>query len=84
MIRNWSPWRIGGVLLLPSMLFLPGLVQLGMEHSLHTLLVMIMLLQFERMTRGEITPRRVAIYGALLLATTAIRMETAFLALSMG
>ena len=83
-IRKWSALSIAGALILPSVLFLPGLVQLGMEHSLHTSLVLLMLLQFERMTEGDITPRRLAFYGALLLATTAIRMETAFLALAMG
>jgi hypothetical protein len=83
-VRGWSMWRIAGVLLLPSVLFLPGLIQLGMEHSLHTLLVLILLLQFERMTAGELPARRILAYSCLLLAITALRLESAFLALGMG
>jgi hypothetical protein len=83
-VRGRSAWRITAVALLPSVLFLPGLIQLGMEHSLHTALVLVLLLQLERMLQGELSWRRLAGYTALLLLVTALRFETACLALGCG
>jgi hypothetical protein len=83
-IRGRSAWRIGAVLLLPSVLFLPGLIQLGMEHSVHTAVVLVLLLQLERMLQGPLSWRRIAGYAALLLFATGLRFETACLALGCG
>jgi hypothetical protein len=83
-IRGRSPWRIVAVALLPAVLFLPALIQLGMEHSLHTLLVLLILLQLEAMLRGDLSWRRMSGYGLLLLLATALRLETAGLALGCG
>jgi len=83
-IRGRSAWRIAAVVLLPAVLFLPALIQLGMEHSLHAVLVLVLLLQLERMLRGQLTWRRIAGFGLLLLVTTALRLETAGLALGCG
>lgn len=83
-VRGRSVWRIAAVLLLPAALFLPGLILLGMEHSLHTLLVLVLLLQLERMLQGRLGWRRLIGYGALLLVCTGLRFETACLALGCG
>lgn len=83
-IRGRSLWRIAAVVLLPSLLFLPALIQLGMEHSLHALMVLLLLLQLERMLLGQLSGRRLAGYAALLLLATGLRFETACLALGCG
>jgi len=83
-IRGRSAWRIAAVVLLPSVLFLPGLIQLGMEHSVHTALVLVLLLQVERMLQGRLSWRRILAYAVLLLITTGLRFETACLALGCG
>src|SRR5438105_4831169 len=64
-IRGRSAWRIMAVVVLPAVLFLPALIQLGMEHSLHTVLVLIVLLQLERMRGGQLSWRRIALFGLL-------------------
>jgi hypothetical protein len=73
------PVRYLAVMLLPSVLFLPELIVLGMEHSLQTALVLGILIVLERLIRDGVTPGRVLAYAALSLLGSAIRFETLFL-----
>jgi len=66
--------------LLPLAMFLPGLVLTGMEHSLHALLVVALLLLLARAVQRPLTGRELAGTAALALLAGAVRYETLFLA----
>ena len=76
--RN-SPARILAVLVLPSVLLLPVLIVLGMEHTLHTALILGMLIALEGMLREGVSGRRALAYATLSLLASAVRFETLFL-----
>jgi hypothetical protein len=66
--------------LLPVAMFLPGLVLLGMEHSLHALLVVALLLLLGRALQRPLSGRELAGTVTLALLAGAVRYETLFLA----
>jgi hypothetical protein len=70
------------VLLLPYALFLPGLIFIGMEHTLQALVLLIALLCLEPVARGNISSRRLVPLFATLALAPLVRME--FLALAAG
>ena len=74
-----SPVRYLAVMLLPSVLFLPELIVLGMEHTLQTALVLGLLIAFEWLIRDGVTARRALLYALFSLLGSAIRFETLFL-----
>ena len=74
-----SPVRYLAVMLLPSVLFLPELIVLGMEHTVQTALILGLLIAFERLIRDGVTARRVLLYALFSLLGSAIRFETLFL-----
>ena len=76
--RN-SPVRYLAVMLLPSVLFLPELIVLGMEHTVQTALILGLLIAFEWLIRDGVTARRVLVYALFSLLGSAIRFETLFL-----
>lgn len=76
--RN-HPVRYLAVMLLPSVLFLPELIVLGMEHTLQTALILGVLIALEWLIRDGVTWRRVLVYATLSLLGSAIRFETLFL-----
>jgi hypothetical protein len=73
------PVRYLAVLLLPTVLFLPELIVVGMEHTLHTVLILGILIALEWLIRDGVTSRRVLVYAAFSLLASAIRFETLFL-----
>ena len=82
--RSSSPLGVAAVFILPSLLFLPALLLVGMEHTLHTLIVLLLFLQTARLLRESDNQRSLAVYALLLLAATALRFESAFLAFGLG
>jgi hypothetical protein len=60
--------------------FLPGLVYVGMEHTLHALLVVAVLIRLQRLEHEPLTLRASAPYLLLLALGTLVRYETSFLA----
>jgi len=66
--------------LLPLAMFLPGLVLVGMEHTLHALLAVAVLLMLARALRRPLSGRELAAAAALSLLAGAVRYETLFLA----
>ena len=73
--RN-HPVRYLAVMLLPSVLFLPELIVLGMEHTLQTALILGVLIALEWLIRDGVTWRRVLVYATLSLLGSAMRFET--------
>jgi hypothetical protein len=65
---------------LPAAIFLPGLVLVGMEHSLHALLTVLMLLMLDRALRRPLTRAELAGTAVVALLAGAVRYETLFLA----
>ena len=76
----WAPLRLAAYVLLPLALYLPALVLLGMEHTLHALLVVAMLLMLARALRRPLTRGELGGAAALSLAAGAVRYETLFVA----
>jgi hypothetical protein len=66
--------------LLPIALYLPALVLLGMEHTLHALLVVALLLMLHRALQRRLTRNELIGLAALALVAGAIRYETLFVA----
>jgi hypothetical protein len=66
--------------LLPLAMFLPGLVLVGMEHSLHALLVVGLLLLLARALQRPLSGRELAATAGLSLLAGSVRYETLFLA----
>jgi hypothetical protein len=60
--------------------FLPGLAFVGMEHTLHALVVVAILIRLQRLEHDPLTLRAAAPYLLLLAFGTLVRYETAFLA----
>src|SRR5258706_429403 len=75
-----APLRLLAYTVLPLALYLPALVLLGMEHTLHALLAVALLLMLARALRRPLTRRELAGLAALSLVAGAIRYETLFLA----
>ncbi len=75
---------IGVFLLVVMVLFLPGLAVVGMEHSLHCLMLMLVVLLFERKLRDESSWGPAWLPYALLAVAMLTRFETAFVALGLG
>ena len=79
------PMHVLGVfLLVVVVMFLPGLAVVGMEHSLHCLLVLTLVLLFERKLRDDATWGPPWLPYALLAVAMLTRFETAFIALGIG
>jgi hypothetical protein len=76
--RLVSVWLVAA--LLPIALYLPVLVLMGMEHALHTLLVLLVLLQLQHGAAGSVKRRRLALYCGSIGLATLLRFETAFVA----
>ena len=76
----WAPLRLAAYVVLPLALYLPALVLLGMEHSLHALLVVAMLLMLARAVWRPLTRGELAGTAALTLFAGAVRYETLFVA----
>ncbi len=77
--RNW----VGVVLILFTTVFalyIPALAMIGMEHTLHAAIVVEILVVLHRLERRELTVRNTWPLLALFFAGTAVRYETAFLA----
>jgi hypothetical protein len=72
--------RGAAYVLLPVALYLPALVLLGMEHTLHALLVVGLLLMLQRALRRRLSRRELLGLAALALVAGAIRYETLFVA----
>lgn len=75
-----APLRAFAYVALPLLLFLPALVLVGMEHSLHALLAVALLLMLGRALRRRLSGGELAGVAALALLAGAIRYETLFLA----
>jgi hypothetical protein len=60
--------------------FLPGLVYVGMEHTVHALLVVAVLIRLQRLEHEPLTLRAAAPYLLLVALGTLVRYETSFLA----
>lgn len=79
------PGQVLGVfLLITTVLFLPGLAVVGMEHSLHMLLVVAAVGLFVRRDRQESTWGPAWLPYLLLALAMLTRFETAFVALGLG
>ena len=66
------------------LLFLPGMVMLGMEHVLHSVLILFAGLLLVRLESTTLSPRAVApLLGVLFVAGT-VRVETVFFALGVA
>jgi hypothetical protein len=75
-----APLRGLAYVALPAALYLPALVLVGMEHTLHALLVVALLLMLQRALRRRLSGRELAAVAALALLAGAIRYETLFVA----
>jgi hypothetical protein len=71
---------VATVLLVTVVLFLPGLTFTGMEHTLHILLVVAVVVLFHRQVTGGPTPGPGWLPYALLAAAALTRFETGFVA----
>jgi hypothetical protein len=71
------------VLLVVAALFLPGLAVVGMEHTLHTALVLAVVLGVHRWVLDEGGPGPAAV-AALVALATLTRFETAFVAVGLA
>lgn len=66
------------------LLFLPGMIMLGMEHVLHSVLILLAGLLLVRLESTTLSPRAVApLLGVLFVAGT-VRVETVFFALGIA
>ncbi len=82
-------WRrpvhvLATAMLVMFVLFLPGLAVVGMEHSLHCLLVVVVVLAFEKRWRGNAAWGPPWLPYLLLSVAVLTRFETAFVALGIG
>lgn len=79
-ILSPAPLRGVAYVALPLALFLPALVLIGMEHTLHVLLVLALLLLLDRALRRRLTEPELAAVALISLLAGAVRYETLFVA----
>ena len=66
------------------LLFLPGMIMLGMEHVLHSVLILLAGLLLVRLEATTLSPRAVAPLLAVLFVAGTVRVETVFFALGIA